>query len=96
MKIKARLDPEEEPVADAMWHILEEMVGHCQATVKDRVGIFVRQEGARVEQKVAVVKLIRTYAKGGSMAKANKVWQQITMFPPGRSRSILGIVLSTT
>ncbi|MCJ1360601.1 MAG: hypothetical protein MMC33_010609 [Icmadophila ericetorum] len=46
----AKPDPEEEPIAVAIWETMGELIRFCQTSVIDRVGSFVRFEAIRTEK----------------------------------------------
>jgi hypothetical protein len=48
-KPNSDLDAEEEPVEAAIWKVIGEVVETSQASIIDRIGVFVRIEAIRTE-----------------------------------------------
>ena len=73
-------DKEEEPVAHAMWQIMEETIEYSLSNVVNQVGLFVRHEAVRTEKQQTRYQPLKPYKEAGNLIRNSRPWQQVLMF----------------
>jgi hypothetical protein len=75
-----RSDEEAEPVEAAMWAAMEGLTRFSQASVIERVGVFVRLEVIRTEKHQTQYQPLQPYIDQEAIVKHMRPWQQVLMF----------------
>ncbi|MCJ1360886.1 MAG: hypothetical protein MMC33_010895, partial [Icmadophila ericetorum] len=76
----AKPDPEEEPIAVAIWETMGELIRFCQTSVIDRVGSFVRFDAIRTEKHQTRYQPLKPYKELPELERNSRPWQEILMF----------------
>jgi hypothetical protein len=75
-----RKDEEAEPVEAAIWAAMDGLARFSQASVIDRIGVFVRLEAIRTEKHQTRFQPLQPYMDKDAIVKHVRPWQQILMF----------------
>jgi uncharacterized C2H2 Zn-finger protein len=75
-----RKDEEAEPVEAAIWAAMDGIARISQASVIDRIGVFVRLEAIRTEKHQTRFQPLQPYMDKDAIAKHARPWQQMLMF----------------
>jgi superfamily II DNA helicase RecQ len=75
-----RKDEEAEPVEAAIWAAMDGLVRFSQASVIDRIGVFVRLEAIRTEKHQTRFQPLQPYMDKDAIVKHARPWQQMLMF----------------
>jgi hypothetical protein len=75
-----RKDEEAEPVEAAIWAAMDGLVRFSQASVIDRIGVFVRLEAIRTEKHQTRYQPLQPYMDKDAIVKHMRPWQQMLMF----------------
>lgn len=75
-----RTEEEAEPVEAAIWAAMEGLTRFSQASVIDRVGVFVRLEAIRTEKHQTRFQPLQPYMDKDAVVKHTRPWQQMLMF----------------
>ena len=75
-----RKDEEAEPVEAAIWAAMDGLARLSQASVIDRVGVFVRLEAIRTEKHQTRFQPLQPYMDKDAIVKHARQWQQMLMF----------------
>jgi hypothetical protein len=75
-----RSDVQPEPVKAAIWAAMAGLARFSQASVIERVGIFVRLEVVRTEKHQTQFKPLQPYMDKEAIVKHTRPWQQVLMF----------------
>jgi hypothetical protein len=75
-----RSEDEGEPVEAAIWAAMDELMRFSQASVIERVGIFVRLEAIRTEKHQTRYQPLQLYMDKEAIVKHTRLWQQVLMF----------------
>jgi len=70
----------EEPVERAIWEAMDELARISQASVTERVGVFVRLEAIRTEKHQTRYQPLQPYMDEKSISDHVRPWQQMVMF----------------
>ena len=75
-------DPEgeKEPVEAAIWEAMDGLARFSQASVVDRIGVFVRMEAIRTEKHQTRYQPLQPYMDEKSIGEHARPWKQILMF----------------
>ncbi|KAF2741676.1 hypothetical protein M011DRAFT_497939 [Sporormia fimetaria CBS 119925] len=76
----ARKDEEAETVQAAIWAAMDGLVRFSQASVIDRIGVFVRLEAIRTEKHQTRFQPLQPYMDKDAVVKHTRPWQQMLMF----------------
>jgi hypothetical protein len=75
-----RSDDEAEPIKAAIWAAMDGLTRFSQASVIERVGVFVRLEAIRTEKHQTRFQPLQPYMDKDSIVKHMRPWQQVLMF----------------
>ena len=75
-----RSDDEGEPVEAAIWAAMDGLMRFSQASVIERVGVFVRLEAIRTEKHQTRYQPLQPYMDKEAIVKHTRPWQQVLMF----------------
>jgi hypothetical protein len=75
-----RSDVEAEPTEAAIWAAMEGLTRFSQASVNERVGVFVRLEAIRTEKHQTRFQPLQPYMDKDAIFKHTRPWQQALMF----------------
>jgi superfamily II DNA helicase RecQ len=75
-----RKEEEAEPVEAAIWTAMDGLVRFSQASVIDRIGVFVRLEAIRTEKHQTRFQPLQPYMDKDAIVKHVRPWQQMLMF----------------
>ena len=75
-----RSDDEGEPVEAAIWAAMAGLLRFSQASVIERVGVFVRLEAIRTEKHQTRFQPLQPYMDKEAIVKHTRPWQQVLMF----------------
>ncbi|KAF2824584.1 hypothetical protein CC86DRAFT_258254, partial [Ophiobolus disseminans] len=75
-----RNDVEPEPVEAAIWKAMDGLTRFSQASVIERVGVFVRLEAIRTEKHQTRYQPLQAYMDKEAIVKHTRPWQQVLMF----------------
>ena len=75
-----RSDDEGEPVEAAIWAAMDGLMRFSQASVIERVGVFVRLEAIRTEKHQTRYQPLQPYMDKEAIVKHTRPWQQALMF----------------
>jgi hypothetical protein len=75
-----RKDEEAEPVEAAIWAAMNGLARFSQASVIDRIGVFVRLEAIRTEKHQTRFQPLQPYMDKDAIVKHARPWQQMLMF----------------
>ncbi len=73
-------EAEEEPVEAAIWKVMGEVAEISQASVTNRIGVFVRMEAIRTEQHQTQYQPLQPYMEEDSIKDYVRPWRQVLMF----------------
>jgi hypothetical protein len=76
----SRNDEEAEPIEAAIWAAMEGLTRFSQASVIERVGVFVRLEAIRTEKHQTRFQPLQPYMDKDGIVKHTRPWQQVLMF----------------
>ena len=79
-KADPRSDNEAEPVEAAIWEAMAGLLRFSQASVIERVGVFVRLEAIRTEKHQTRYQPLQPYMDKEAIVKHTRPWQQALMF----------------
>ena len=71
---------EKEPVEAAIWEAMDGLARFSQASVVDRIGVFVRMEAIRTEKHQTRYQPLQPYMDEKSIGDHARPWKQILMF----------------
>ena len=74
-----RPDSTVERAADALWNITESMIRHCQTTLADHVGHFIRMEVVRTEKHQTKLHPLQPNQSPQSLGNYTRAWQHLLM-----------------
>jgi superfamily II DNA helicase RecQ len=75
-----RKNEEAEPVEAAIWAAMDGLARFSQASVIDRIGVFVRLEAIRTEKHQTRFQPLQPYMDKDAIVKHVRPWQQMLMF----------------
>jgi len=75
-----RKDEAAEPVEAAIWAAMDGLARFSQASVMDRIGVFVRLEAIRTEKHQTRFQPLQPYMDEQSIVEHVRPWQQLLMF----------------
>jgi len=75
-----RKDEEAEPVEAAIWAAMDGLARFSQASVIDRIGVFVRLEAIRTEKHQTRFQPLQPYMDKDAIVKHVRPWQQMLVF----------------
>jgi hypothetical protein len=75
-----RSDDEAKPVEAAIWEAMDGLTRFSQASVIERVGVFVRLEAIRTEKHQTRFQPLQPYMDKEAIVKHTRLWQQMLMF----------------
>jgi hypothetical protein len=75
-----RKDEEAEPMEAAIWAAMDRLARFSQASVIDRIGVFVRLEAIRTEKHQTRFQPLQPYMDKDAIVKHARPWQQMLMF----------------
>jgi hypothetical protein len=75
-----RSDEEAEPTEAAIWVAMEGLTRFSQASVIERVGVFVRLEAIRTEKHQTRFQPLQPYMDKEAIVKHTRPWQHVLMF----------------
>lgn len=75
-----RKEEEAEPVEAAIWAAMDGLARFSQASVIDRIGVFVRLEAIRTEKHQTRFQPLQPYMDKDAIVKHVRPWQQMMMF----------------
>jgi superfamily II DNA helicase RecQ len=75
-----RKEEEAEPVEAAIWAAMDGLARCSQASVIDRIGVFVRLEAIRTEKHQTRFQPLQPYMDKEAIVKHTRPWQQMLMF----------------
>nr|ATA58079.1 DNA helicase [Neofusicoccum umdonicola]ATA58208.1 DNA helicase [Neofusicoccum umdonicola] len=70
----------EEPVAAAIWKVMEEVARIGQQAATQRVGIFIRMELMRTEKHQNRYHPLQPYMEENAVADRSRAWKQVLIF----------------
>ena len=71
---------DEEPLVTVVWNAMEEMLQHCQRTVKQQAGYYIRMEVVRSEVKQTKYRPLQPYMDPDAVKDYARPWKQIVVF----------------
>jgi hypothetical protein len=75
-----RSNNEAEPIEAAIWAAMDGLTRFSQASVIERVGVFVRLEAIRTEKHQTRFQPLQPYMDDEAIGKHTRPWQQVLMF----------------
>jgi hypothetical protein len=75
-----RSDDKAEPIEAAIWAAIDRLTQFSQASVIERVGVFVRLEAIRTEKHQTRFQPLQPYMDKEAIVKHTRPWQQVLMF----------------
>ncbi|KAI4192651.1 MAG: hypothetical protein LQ350_008599 [Teloschistes chrysophthalmus] len=73
-------DEETEPVLCTIWKAMDQMIRHCQQTVIERVGLFIRMEAVRTEKHQTRYYPLQGNMNAQTFGRYSRPWKQLLMF----------------
>ncbi|CAE7222418.1 DUF3505 domain containing protein [Pyrenophora teres f. teres] len=76
----ARQEQQAEPVEAAIWAAMDGLARFSQASIIDRIGVFIRLEAIRTEMHQTRFQPLQPYMDKDAIVKHTRPWQQMLMF----------------
>ncbi|KAA8617344.1 RecQ Superfamily II DNA helicase [Pyrenophora tritici-repentis] len=76
----ARQEQQAEPVEAAIWAAMDGLARFSQASIIDRIGVFIRLEAIRTEMHQTRFQPLQPYMDKNAIVKHTRPWQQMLMF----------------